>query len=447
MYIGADMRCIRRLSVRRLVRAALLVVGAAAALAGFSRADAQDLPAEVDAPESVPDTGPAAVMVTAGSGPGGVKVTLTFSRHVDYRLEEARSRLRILLAEPLAETSSFDRDLDGLVVRRIRVEPSTRGAQIVFNLGRDFDHFSSAELSDPFRLVLDFRGADSAPGQEGSVAGPDAADASGPDAAQERLREDERGSQARGGGAGVLTSAPPGAPVAVIDPGHGGQEAGAVGESGLEEKDLVLDVARRLRSRLSAAGFAVALTRDQDVAMDLTSRTALANSLGASLFVSLHANASFRASARGAETYFLASGVADEAAVGLARGEESRSEQGQPQGDDAAIDLVLWEMAQVEHLSRSSRLAELVQDELDALDSQEDRGVKQAPFRVLVGATMPAVLVEVGFLSNPEEEARLATESHRERIAELIASALARYGREEGIMAGARMVDPAEAQR
>ncbi len=192
----------------------------------------------------------------------------------------------------------------------------------------------------------------------------------------------------------------------VLDPGHGGIEEGAKGPTGLLEKDVVLDVARRLRQALEGRGFTVYLTRADDTNLPLEERTALANNRKADLFLSLHANASPSPRARGAETYYLSlprSAVADAARVGA---HEAGSLMGPREREDP-LKMVLWDMAQASVLAESSSLAEMIQSEFNSALDIPDRGVKQAPFRVLVGATMPAVLVEIGFISNPEEEARL----------------------------------------
>lgn len=229
----------------------------------------------------------------------------------------------------------------------------------------------------------------------------------------------------------------------VIDPGHGGEEVGAVGRSGVYEKDLALDISRRLEARLEAGGrFEVLLTRSDDRAVPNRERTALANSAGADLFLSIHLNSSRRASAHGTETYFLSLTASDEEAMSLARAEnrgESRTtrgegdKQGAEDGKDPAgessedLDLVLWALAQSEHLARSSRLADLIQDEMNRLLGVQSRGIKQAPFTVLMGATMPAVLVEVAFLSNKEEEELLASEEFRNRVTVALEAAILQF--------------------
>ena len=208
----------------------------------------------------------------------------------------------------------------------------------------------------------------------------------------------------------------------VIDPGHGGDDTGAVSRDGVREKDVTLAVARRLARVLSAHGHSVRLTRTGDETKALTDRTALANRLEASVFVSLHANASRAASARGAETYYMSlDDASDDTAAAVARLENAA---GEATRGGSTLDLILWDMAQAEVLNESARLALDVQHRLNSLLNLPDRGVKQAPFVVLTGATMPAVLVEVGFLSNPQEARRLTDPDYQQRLAETLAAGI-----------------------
>jgi len=220
----------------------------------------------------------------------------------------------------------------------------------------------------------------------------------------------------------------------VLDPGHGATEDGAIGPSGLKEKDLALDMARRLAALLKADGFEVVLTREGDDGPSLDQRAEVANVQRADVFLSLHANASRSSKARGAETYFLSRDATDTAARTVAALENDAADvnggvsAGTVPGDgDGAIPLILWDMAQTIYLEQSSQLAEIVQRELNGALAITDRGVRQAPFRVLVGATMPAVLVELGFLTNPEEEKRLADGEYRRKLSEALLAALKQY--------------------
>jgi len=213
----------------------------------------------------------------------------------------------------------------------------------------------------------------------------------------------------------------------VVDAGHGGTEAGARGPSGSLEKDLTLDVARRLAASLQRKlGVEVVLTRDSDRQVGLDERTAIANHSRADLFLSIHVNASQATEARGAETYFLSYQASDDEAKTLAAMENNSAGVNAPPGN-TNLEMALWDLAQSQYLAESSQLAEIIQRNLNELLRIESRGVKQAPFRVLMGATMPAVLVEIGFITNREEEVRLRDPAYRDRIAAAIVDSIATF--------------------
>jgi len=223
----------------------------------------------------------------------------------------------------------------------------------------------------------------------------------------------------------------PGIRTIVLDPGHGGTETGAIGASGTAEKDLTLVLAQALKRRLEARlPVRVVLTRDEDADLPLDTRTALANQFKGDLFVSLHLNSSIGDGAHGAETYFLSMQASDAAAASAAAAENAPAPgAGEGPEEDPLYDLqlILWDLAQSHHLAESQRLAGLIQEELNTTLSLRDRGVRQAPFRVLMGAAMPAVLVELGFLSNSQEEARLQDPAYRAELVEALVRAVTRY--------------------
>ena len=207
----------------------------------------------------------------------------------------------------------------------------------------------------------------------------------------------------------------------VIDPGHGGSNMGAKGPGGALEKELTLQLSRTLRTELERRlPVRVVLTRNEDAELPLDTRVAVANQQKADLFISLHLNASPGGGAQGAETYFLSLVPSDERAAQAALSENA----GDPLTD---LKLILWDLAQSHHMSESQRLAGLIQEELNQALELRNRGVKQAPFRVLMGAAMPAVLVELGFLSNPREEERLSDPLYRARLAGALVDAVSRY--------------------
>ena len=235
----------------------------------------------------------------------------------------------------------------------------------------------------------------------------------------------ELGSSPAGDPLPVLT-APPTVRVVAIDAGHGGNDEGTRGEGGTLEKDITLSIARRLRDRIEGRlGLRVILTRNRDDEIPLDARAAVANNDKADLFISLHVNASIRRSATGAEVSYLSMEE---------YGEEARALSGrEPQlvpiigGGMRQIDIVQWEMAQVQYLDRSARLADIVHQELSRRIPMSTRGVQEAPFRVLVGANMPAVLIEMGFVSNAGDEQRLRSAQFQNAVVDALTDSVLRF--------------------
>lgn len=218
--------------------------------------------------------------------------------------------------------------------------------------------------------------------------------------------------------------------VVVLDAGHGGDDHGARGPDGLLEKDVVLDVTLRLARRLRERGLRVVLTRKEDRFVTLERRTALANEAAADLFVSIHANGSRVRGARGIETFFASLEATDEAARELAASENlavlgGAPEDAAPPADDPLL-AILGDLIATEHLVESQEFARLAQGHL-AREGTRSRGVKQAPFVVLMGVHMPSALVEIGFLTNPADARALSRKKQRAELAEGLARAVAAY--------------------
>ena len=220
----------------------------------------------------------------------------------------------------------------------------------------------------------------------------------------------------------------------VIDPGHGGHDPGAIGPNKLCEKDVVLDIALKVKKILSKdPGCEVFLTRDKDVFIPLVERTAIANSKNADLFVSVHANASPRRDAKGVETYFLNwSDDMESMKVAARENQISLKKMREMRNEADFLDVELASLKRDHKRDESNKLANYIQlamvDGLtDKFPRVVDLKVKWAMFYVLFGARMPSVLAEVSFISNPLEEKLLSKETYREEIAKSIASGIAKY--------------------
>ncbi len=331
---------------------------------------------------------------------GMTTVVLQFSDVPHYHLNQQPGRVEVqMLADHLAVPAP--RKIDDPLVKAVDIAPE----RVRIDLAPEAA-VESYTLENPFRIVFDVHGETTA-----------AAAPTGP----------------------AFTPPPQasGIHTIVIDPGHGGTETGAIGPGGVQEKGLTLLLAQALASRLQQKlPVRVVLTHSEDANLPLDTRAAIANQNRADLFISIHLNSSLGAGAHGAETYFLSSQATDTRAASAARSENAEKAAqegaaGTPAGaSDAAQDdlrLILWDLAQTRHLTESQRLANLIQGELNQTLQLKDRGVKQAPFRVLMGAAMPAVLVEVGFLSNPEEEAKLQDAAYRADLVEALVRAVTRY--------------------
>ena len=214
----------------------------------------------------------------------------------------------------------------------------------------------------------------------------------------------------------------------VIDAGHGGKDPGAVGYKGTKEKDIALDVAKRLEKKLSKnMNVKVVMTRDEDVFLRLSERTKIANESNGNLFISIHTNAAEDRRASGFETFLIGPNK-NEAAVRVAARENAVLELEGVAGKKLTNeDLIQATIAQSAFASKSEQFASMVQQEIKKRVQSRDRGVKQAGFYVLMGASMPNVLVELGFISNPSEEKKLRSPQYRDQLATAIYRAVEQY--------------------
>ena len=220
----------------------------------------------------------------------------------------------------------------------------------------------------------------------------------------------------------------------VIDPGHGGHDTGTLGPTGLEEKDVVLDVGLKLKKLLEQnTGCEVIMTRSDDTFIPLEERTAIANEKAADLFISIHANASRDKSARGIETYYL-NFTSNPDALEVAARENATSQEAVHQLQD-----LIKKIAMTEKIEESQDFARQVQREVYSRVSkvsgaQRDRGTKKAPFVVLIGANMPSVLAEISFLTNPRDERLLKRSDYRQKIADALYEGILGYVKNLGEM-------------
>jgi N-acetylmuramoyl-L-alanine amidase len=311
------------------------------------------------------------------------------------------------------------------LLRQVRAGRFDRDTvRVVIDLERESVYRVFA-LTDPFRLIVDIDGEGeipalpASPGPAVAGTGVPAASASTPPSTQS---------------ARAAASHPSPAPTprvrVMIDPGHGGKDSGAIGPTGLMEKDVVLAIGRRIRDTLSRSGeFDVLMTRDEDVFIPLEERTAMANKGSVDLFISIHINASRNRRAEGYSTYVLSRGASNREDLELAA-----RENGVPIAKLQGVKFIIDDMFTGARKNESLRLAKTVNDAVvrhvsTRYPGVQSLGLKQAPFYVLVGARMTAVLIEASFISNAREEARLRDPSCLDRIADGVAEAVRYYGR------------------
>jgi len=345
------------------------------------------------------------------------------------------------------------------LLRQVRAGRFDRDTvRVVIDLERESTYRVFA-LPGPFRIIVDIDGEGAIPvlptsPEAVAPPGPVAAGPSPEDPAQPLITPPVSPRASPAGSA--VPSAPPAIPPSVespraaashpaptrkhrvrvmIDPGHGGKDPGAIGPTGLKEKDVVLAIGRKIREKLSGSGeFDVRMTRDEDVFIPLEERTAMANKGRADIFVSLHINASRNRSAEGFSTYVLSRGASNREDLELAA-----RENGVPIGKLQGVKFIIDDMFTGARKNESLRLAKTVNDAVvrhvsTRFPGAQSLGLKQAPFYVLVGARMTAVLVEASFISNAREESRLRDTSCLDGIADGVVEAVRYYGR-NGIFA------------
>lgn len=348
---------------------------------------------------------PAAIAIDFRSSDheGYTRVVFQGERPFRYEVQARPDRLEVSLndrASLLPRAQAFP---NSPLLERVTCEQRGGVSVLTVHFRRTAAVGKSFVLQNPFRLVFDLVRDDRPPAKPAAEPPPPpAAQDSAPPAQEEPLPAPR----------------PRLIETICIDPGHGGEDFGAVGRSKLKEKDVTLKIGLKLKKLIeSRTGLRVILTRDKDIEVSLNTRASIANNQQAQLFVSLHANSSFRKSAFGSETYFVSLQATDPESLELAQKENQNTEDPGADIQNDELKMILWNMAQTEHIRESSLLAEFIQNELNALLGTRNRGVKQAPFRVLMRAAMPAVLVESLFISNPSEERKLQGDDFLDKIA------------------------------
>jgi len=221
----------------------------------------------------------------------------------------------------------------------------------------------------------------------------------------------------------------------VIDAGHGGTDPGAIGRSGLREKNVNLDIAKKLSILLRNEGVQTVLTRSSDRFVPLSTRVSIANKSGADLFVSIHSNANHSRSVSGFEVYYVAPSVSDtKRAAFTARSVPLNLKNAVFAGSSPELRAIVWDMIYTNSRAESIELSHSLCRAMDYGTDANILGVKGARFQVLKGVRMPGVLIETGFLSNPNEERLLKTGSYRQKLAEGILDGIREYSQDKALV-------------
>ena len=394
---------------------------------------------------------------------GATRLSIDLSGAVPYRIYSDRNGRQITAIffgadaakTLLGHTIAASQD-DNLRSMRVSMLTANQAA-LVLHLKHPVS-FTSFALSNPSRLILDlhpalstgFAQTDMPPIQHTPTATPQTISTqtriSAPSQMQRNLQATNRAEDVEGAGraAGPLSSAYPVEPATnvqhsmarvlglrvrriVIDAGHGGHDSGTIGADGVEEKDIALDVALRLGQLLQQRlGAEVIYTRRTDRFVPLEERTAIANAAHADLFLSIHANSSSDPEVRGVETYFL-NFTASPDAMEVAGRENADSNRSVYELSDLVRKITLSDKIDESREFAGDVQQQLYSGLLSGNPGMKNRGVKQAPFVVLIGAQMPSILAEISFLTNPEDAAELARPSYRERLAEALYRGVAEY--------------------
>lgn len=302
----------------------------------------------------------------------------------------------VTIKEGLVDTLALKRAETRGVIRGVVADQMDSSVQLAFRLMSDIEGHEFYQNADPSELVITLRT-------------PLAKSAARIKNVRDRWRLD----------------------TVVLDAGHGGKDGGTVGKYGTREKDITLDIVKRIGLLLEKnTNIHVVYTRDEDVFVPLWKRTKIANENNGKVFVSIHANSNPNRNARGFETYLLRPGKTDDAIEvssrenGVIRLEERKGEK---YAELSGPNLIMATMAQSMFMKESEDFAAIIQSEMDKRLDSKNRGVKQAGFYVLIGASMPNVLVETGFLSNPKEERNLKNAAYRQKIAEAVYRAIVAF--------------------
>jgi N-acetylmuramoyl-L-alanine amidase len=346
--------------------------------------------------------------------PTFLRLIIQAKNSIPFKVSRDNKEVTVVFSKKIILLPFDEKKFTEDIIESVSFSQLRDSTEMQINLRSEPRDIKSYQFKDPFRLVIDFM-REAATGDTENSTGAEPTKPNDYSGAPSWLESND-----------VKTI--------VIDPGHGGANEGAIGADGLKEKDVTLQIAENLKGIIeqNIAGVKVVLSRTSDTDMSIQARTEIANHNKADLFVSIHCNGSVNRNARGAEVFILSGEASDDATRVVAelenQADESSTQSSAPaRVPHSPLTPILWELAQNEYLRESALLAEQMQAELNQLLDTPERGVKQAPFKILTGAIMPAVLVEVAFITNPKEENDLRNEVYQAAIAKAIYRSILRF--------------------
>jgi len=338
------------------------------------------------------------------------RFVIELTKDMEYESESEPRLIKISVKDGKLALPAEKYDIRDTIIDGVEISRTAGSLDFIIKLSEKAGNFKIDKLPSPPRIVVDIEN-------------------STPAAENIRTEQDiEKLPPAPAGPAKRDKVAIDNIKLVVIDPGHGGKDPGAVGPHGTREKDITLAIAQKLsvliRSKLRIR---TVLTRTHDYFVPLEKRTEIANSKDADVFISIHTNASLNPDSSGFEVYFLSDSASDKEAQAVANLENSVMAMESAWQSKDKVSRILWSLTMNQFMNESSELCSFVSSNVVSCTGFMNRGVKQAGFYVMRGARMPAILVEVGFISNRKEERLLSSEKFQKKVAEAICEALGEY--------------------
>ncbi|MBI4650739.1 N-acetylmuramoyl-L-alanine amidase [Candidatus Desantisbacteria bacterium] len=364
------------------------------------------------------------------------RIAIDIAKEMEYRIEKQIStRLSVIIPGGIADTLKCKSEINDALIKEIISFQNKDDAVIYIDFKDKASTYKSFLLTNPYRIVIDISGGEGIKVKNEKyettlpvVKAKDFNTTSIQVKEVKEVKEEKQKISSISGGKQEETNKK--ISIIVLDPGHGGKDPGAIGPSGLKEKDVVLKIAKELKNLLvKHLGTRVILTREGDYFVSLEGRTHTANFNHADLFISIHTNASFKARSQGFEVFYFAAGMnIDPYALAVVMKENSVMQMEEKKSLQMSdIDIIVYDILQTEYVKESKNFAAIAQRALDQKLDNRNRGIKQGPFFVLRNARMPSVLVEASFITNRKDEENLKSNEYISKIARALYDSVIKY--------------------